>query len=78
MKDSDDMNSIRHHRVVDDVTAYELHALSVTHVVALHPNRWIIRKRPDSAVQLNGILVRLKFAPLLERAPQDIDKITLG
>ena len=78
VQDSDDMNSIRQHRVVDSVTAYEQHAISVTHVVALHPNRWIIRKLPDAAVQLIEILVRLEFAPLLDRVSPDIDKIALS
>jgi hypothetical protein len=65
------MNSIRHHRVVDGVIAYEQHAVSVTHVVPLHPNLGIIRKLPDAAV-------RLELAPLLERVSPDVDKIALS
>lgn len=51
------MNSVGRHRVIDSVTAYEQHAVSVTHVVALHPNLGIIRKLPDAAVQLVEVLV---------------------
>lgn len=72
------MHSIRHYRVVDSVTADEQHAVSVTHVVALHPNLGIIRKLPDAAVQLIEILIRLELAPLLERVSPDIDKIALS
>lgn len=72
------MNNVGRHRVIDSVTAYEQHAVSVTHVVALHPNLGIIRKLPDAAVQLIEVLVRLEFAPLLERVSPDANKIALG
>ena len=72
------MNRIGHHRVVDSVTAYEQHAVSVTHVVALHPSLGIIRELLYAAVQLIEVLVRLELAPLLEGVSPDIDKIALS
>lgn len=78
MHDWDDVNSIGRDGVIDGVTAYEQHALSVAYVVALHPNLGIIRELPDAAVQLIEILVRLELAPLLERVSPDIDKIALS
>jgi hypothetical protein len=58
--------------------AYEQHAVSVTHVVALHPNLGIICQLPDAAVQLIEVLVRLELAPLLERVSPHVDKIALS
>ena len=78
VQDSDDMNSIRRHRVIDSVTAYKQHAVSVTHVIAHHPDLWIIRQLPDAAVQPIEILVRLDLALLLERVSPDVDEIALG
>ena len=52
VQDSDDMNSIRGHRVIDSVTAYKQHEAPLAHVVASHPNLGMIRKLPDVAAQL--------------------------
>jgi hypothetical protein len=72
------VKSIGRHRVIDGVTTQKHHAVSVTYVVALHPDLRIIRKLPDAAIQLIEILVRLKLAPLLEGVSPDIDKIALS
>lgn len=71
VQDSDDMNSIRRHRVMDSVTAYKQHAVPVAHVVALHPDLGIIRQLPDAAVQPIEILVRLDLVPLLVARAKD-------
>jgi hypothetical protein len=64
VQDSDDMNSIGRHGVIDSVTTHKQHAVSVTYVIALHSDLRIIRKLPDAAIQIIEILVRLELAPL--------------
>lgn len=78
VQDSDDMDSIRRHCVVDSVTAHEQHAVPGAHEVALHPDLGTLRQPPDATVQLIEIFVRLDFAPLIERVSPDADEIALG
>ena len=78
VQDSDDMNSVRRHGVVDSVTADKQHSAPFPHVVAPHPQLEVIRQLSDAAVQLIEILVSLDLAPLIEGVLPDTDEIALG